>query len=222
MTGEAVAGFADVQVARQPISDTRLQVWAYELLFRSGVPGVVADDDPETATAGVVSNSLFVIGVDDLTGGVRGFINVPNVALLEKYAGLLSPDRIGIEVLGSVSADDDAVVALRNLKQGGFVVVLDDYVVDDERAPLLPFVDVVKVDYLSTEPEQRREITDLLLGHRVAVAGKRIETQEAFDEARDLGWSFFQGYFFAEPKIVPGREVPSSKLTYMRILREIN
>jgi len=50
---------------------------------------------------------------------------------------------------------------------------------------------------------------------------EKVETMEEVNEARDMGYEYFQGYFFARPQIVSASEVPSYKLNSMRILKEL-
>jgi EAL and modified HD-GYP domain-containing signal transduction protein len=37
-----------------------------------------------------------------------------------------------------------------------------------------------------------------------------------------MGYSFFQGYFFSKPVIVPGRDIPGYKFNYLKVLEELN
>ena len=47
---------------------------------------------------------------------------------------------------------------------------------------------------------------------------KKIETQEQFGKARELGFGLFQGFFFQKPKIHKIREIPSGELVRFEIL----
>jgi EAL and modified HD-GYP domain-containing signal transduction protein len=49
-----------------------------------------------------------------------------------------------------------------------------------------------------------------------------VETPEQFRQAYQMGYSYFQGYFFARPVIISGRDIPAFKLHYLQILKEIN
>jgi EAL and modified HD-GYP domain-containing signal transduction protein len=47
---------------------------------------------------------------------------------------------------------------------------------------------------------------------------EKVETHEDYAFARDLGFSYFQGYFFCRPRIISGQSLPPNQLTAMRIL----
>jgi c-di-GMP-related signal transduction protein len=47
---------------------------------------------------------------------------------------------------------------------------------------------------------------------------EKVETLSDLQEARSMGYSFFQGFFFCKPAMVTGREIPANKLNCLRIL----
>src|SRR5450755_4467786 len=51
---------------------------------------------------------------------------------------------------------------------------------------------------------------------------EKLETPHEFQQARDMGFVYFQGYFFCRPELVIGREVPASRLHYVRLLEMVS
>ena len=49
---------------------------------------------------------------------------------------------------------------------------------------------------------------------------EKLETQKEFRWALDAGYDYFQGYFFARPVIVPGRQIPPLKTACLGLLAE--
>jgi c-di-GMP-related signal transduction protein len=47
-----------------------------------------------------------------------------------------------------------------------------------------------------------------------------VETYEEFEWARQTGYDYFQGYFFARPVMVRGRQIPAAKVHCLRLLQE--
>jgi len=114
------------------------------------------------------------------------------------------------------------VTTCEKLKRLGYTLVLDDFVFKPELSPLLELVDIIKVDFVNTEVEQRRSIIQRVDSQRIKFLAKKVETQEDFKQAVEMGYSYFQGYFFAEPDIVAGRDVPAYKLNFLQILQQVN
>ena len=48
-----------------------------------------------------------------------------------------------------------------------------------------------------------------------------METESEFREARDLGFSYFQGYFFCKPSMVETREIPGNKAIQLQLLAAV-
>lgn len=213
----------EVFVARQPIFDARKNVIAYELLFRSGIENFY---DPQTdgdqATYKVVLNSFFVIGMHTLTKGKRAFINFSRNLIVRGAPSMMPRELIGVEILETVEADDEIIAACRDLKAAGYVVALDDFVLHEKYLPLLELADIIKVDFLATPPENRKAIVAACNSHNIKFLAEKVETSEAFAEALNLGYVYFQGYFFSRPVIVSGRDIPGNKLACLRMINEVN
>jgi hypothetical protein len=50
---------------------------------------------------------------------------------------------------------------------------------------------------------------------------EKLETPREFHQARDMGFVYFQGYFFCRSEVVIDREVPVSRLHYLRLLEMV-
>jgi EAL and modified HD-GYP domain-containing signal transduction protein len=51
---------------------------------------------------------------------------------------------------------------------------------------------------------------------------EKIETYEEFKHATDMGFEFFQGYFFCKPELMSGKKITGSQLSLLRIVAEVN
>jgi c-di-GMP-related signal transduction protein len=122
-------------VARQPILDREERVFGYELLFRDSLDNAFSCDDPDAASRATLDSSL-LIGLDTLCAGRRAFLNCTRDTLIKGLVTLLPSHSTVVEVLESVPADPDVVAACQRLKEAGYLIALDDYVIDDPRAPL--------------------------------------------------------------------------------------
>ena len=210
----------DLFIARQPIFTAKQAVYAYELLFRSGPANVFPDVDHNHASARVIADSLFNLGLQTLTGGKLAFINMTRDLLLGDYAVLLPRDEIVIEVLETVTPDAKVVEACRRLKATGYMIALDDFVGKAEMAPLIALADIIKVDFLATRKAERLALVKRYAPRGVRLLAEKVETQEAFREAADLGYTYFQGYFFAKPAVMQATAAPEFRLTYLTLLQE--
>jgi len=215
-----------VYVARQPVFDCRRKVQAYELLFRSGLENQASFLDGDAATSRVISNSFMGLGIDDVTNGKPAYINFTRDLLLSEVATLLPPHLTVVEVLEDVVADSALMEALRMLRRKGYTIALDDYVaVQDGRDALLEVADIIKVDFMLTAPPERGQLVDYLLSRRpegLRLLAEKVEDYENYQQAVDLGFSYFQGFFFARPSVLSQRAIPAQKASNLRMLQEIH
>ncbi len=213
----------EVFLARQPIFDRQQKVYANEQLYRSGFKNNFYDDsDGDHATSAVLTHSFLSIGIDTLTRGKMAFVNFSRNLLVQELATVFPNESMGVEILEDVAPDAEIVTTCEKLKRLGYTLVLDDFVFKPELAPLLNLVDIIKVDFVNTEVEQRRSIIQRVDSQRIKFLAKKVETQEDFKQAVEMGYSYFQGYFFAEPDIIAGRDVPAYKLNFLQLLQQVN
>jgi c-di-GMP-related signal transduction protein len=211
-----------VFVARQPIFDARQRVVAYELLFRSGLENCFPRVDGDMASSRVIRDALAVFGLKALAGDKKVYVNVSRRVLCDGLYSVLPAKQTVVELLETVEADDETVAAVRSARGAGYEVALDDYVPRPALERLARLANVLKVDFLTTGADDRRRVRERHKKEKVLLLAEKVETAAAFSEAVSLGYSLFQGYFFQHPEIVSREDIPASKLTYVRFLRELS
>ncbi len=213
----------NVFVARQPIFNGHKKVVAYELLFRTGIENFYDESqDGDTSTSRVIANSMLVIGMDTLTKGKPAFINFTRNLLLRGAPANIPSSMLTVEVLESVEPDGQVVEACRSLKDKGYTIALDDFVFEAKYLPLVDLADIIKVDFRITTGVERRYVVEECRNTSVQFLAEKVETFDEFREALEAGYTYFQGYFFSEPDIVKGRDIPNNKLNYLKVVNEVN
>lgn len=206
-------------VARQPIFDRKQNVFGYELLFRNGLENYF-HADPELAARTTLDSSL-LFGLETLCDGRRAFVNCTTDVLFKDLVTLLPADLTVVEILETVPPEDRVVAACKRLKQAGYMIALDDFAPNDPRMPLCEFADIVKIDFLATKPEEQAGLVRRFRSSKCQMLAEKLETPQHFRQARDLGFVYFQGYFFSRPELLTAREVPANRLHYLRLLEMV-
>ena len=209
-------------IARQPIFDLHQKIYGYELLFRSSFDNFFRHPDPNQASSKVLADSFFLMGIQLLTGGKRAFINITREMLVQDYLFLIPKDRVVVEVLETVTPDAEVVAACRKLKRAGYLLALDDFTWGESWEPLVQLADFMKIDFLSAGKEERESLIRRFSSSGIHFLAEKVETQEAFREASQAGYRYFQGYFFSKPRIISGKDISGFKAHYLRILQEIH
>lgn len=211
----------DIYVARQPIFDRQLNILGYELLYRNG-KGSTQSIDGDQATSEVIINSFLLIGIDELTNGKPAFINFTANLLKQEIPTVFSNQSVVIEILEDIEPDEEIINTCKKLKEQGYQFALDDFVYHQKFDPFIEIADFIKVDFLSSTLEQKKAIVQLAQNKNIKLLAEKVETQEAFNEAVQLGYTYFQGYFFSKPIILSGKDVPRYNMNCIHILEEIN
>ncbi len=212
----------DIFVARQPIFDRNEKVIAYELLFRSGNVELYDASNGDIATSTVITNTFLIIGLEELTNKKRAFINFTDNLLRNQVACNLPCELIGIEILENIILDDQIYQLCQELKSKGYLLILDDFVMCEEIGRFIELVDIIKVDFLTTDAAERQQLPRKFQNNHVKFLAEKIETRELYQEAINAGYSYFQGYFFSKPVMVGAKDIPSYKLSYLRLLQQIS
>lgn len=194
----------DTCFARQPIFDDAGRVTAYEVLYRPAGTREAEISDPVEATMSVLHGAFGDIDRVDRLGGLLGYVNMPRAVLFDEKIGAYSPRRLGVEVLEDVEPDGALISALAGLRNRGYRVALDDFVLGIGRDVLLTQADVIKVDVLEHEDAELARVADLLRATGLVMLAEKVETWETMELCRSLGFEMFQGFFFARPEMMAG------------------
>lgn len=207
-------------LARQPILDRQQRVFAYELLFRSGHCQVF-EGESDAATRGIVDGFL-VDGIDSLAAGTRVFVNCTREALVDRLVTLLPVRSTVLEILETVEPDDEVLSACRALGKMGYQLALDDFVFSEAMRPLIQLVDFLKIDFRTTDPDERARLRRQIGPCRAAWLAEKVETQAEFKQACAEGFEYFQGFFFCRPIVQSHRNLPPNALSQLRLLAAVS
>jgi EAL and modified HD-GYP domain-containing signal transduction protein len=215
----AIEGFRFV--ARQPILNRDQQVIGYELLFRDGIENFFRSQDADAAARSTLDSTL-LMGFDVLCNGQKAFINCTRELLLKDGITLLPSGQTVVEVLENVEPDDLVIAACERLRAAGYTIALDDYVARDPREPLIPLADILKVDFERTTVAEQAALAKRYQSPRCMMLAEKVETREQFVAAREIGYVYFQGYFFRRPEVLKAKEIPANRINYLRMLEAIS
>ncbi len=116
-------------IGRQAILDQKKNVYAYEILFRSGLKNAFDPSlDGNVATQSVMVNTMLDFGMKKLVSDKKAFINFTEKNLLNRAPQLLPADSIVVEILETVQPTPAILEAVQELKDEGYKIALDDFV----------------------------------------------------------------------------------------------
>ncbi len=210
-----------VYIGRQPILDRGWNIGGYELLFRSSRENICEATDDVSATPQVISNAVLGFGLDRLVGGQPAFVKFDRTLLLGDWTTCLPPERIVIEILKTVSPEQEVLAACRRLRELGYALALNDFADELRTERFAPELDILKVDFQQTGPAVQERLARRYRELKIRLVAAKVESEVEFKRASQLGYDYFQGFFFASPTVLQTSRVPASQIGGLRLLKEI-
>ncbi|MGN0026214.1 MAG: EAL and HDOD domain-containing protein [Clostridium sp.] len=211
----------DIFIARQGIYDKNGKVVAYELLYRNSMENsynpLIED---EVSTYKVIEN-ISSFGLDILTNKKRAFVNFSEALIMKDIATLLPKENVVIEVLETVNPSEEIINKLLSLKDLGYYIALDDVVEVEHIVKFIGVIDIVKVDFRLATSEARKKIAYICNKYNIDMLAEKVETSEELNEAKGLGYIYFQGYYYSKPSIFLGKDIAVKNTSIFMLLVEL-
>jgi len=209
-------------LARQPILNRGQGLVAYELLFRRAEAGAASVIDDLVATASVIEHAT-ELGMENVIGGSLGFVNIDATVLMSDFVQFLPRDKVVLEILETVKATKEVIARVVELKQAGYTFALDDVINDSEDVrSLLPLVDIVKIDIAGMPATTLTHLSTHFKTTRKKLLAEKVENIQEYKHCLDLGFDYFQGYYFAKPAVLSGRKLSPSQMALMQLIGLLN
>ena len=209
-------------LARQPVLDRNQALYGYELLFRGSAQGA-AGIDPSAIGSGLSASASVIhhasqLGLPRAIGDATAFLNVDKEVLMSDMFAFLPRERTVLEIVRSVEPDDAVIGRMTELASHGFRFAAEASAHGASLARLLPVIDFVKMDL-----RELPVVTLLSLAPRLRTTGKRlvaekVETHSEYRTCLDIGFDYFQGYYFAKPTVMTGRKLSPSQTTVLDLM----
>ena len=210
----------EVYVGRQPIFDRHSNVFGYELLYRRSMNNFYEGVDGNQATRDLIYNAFFVMQIDDLTEGKVGFINFTDAMVRDLVPEILPKEQLVIEILENSIVDQDLIQACIRLKEKGYILALDDFVLNPSFEPLLELVDIIKIEFPNVSLETQRNLINKYK-HKIKFLAERLETREEYNVALQMGYDYFQGFFFSKPVIYKQNDIGVLNTSILNIIHQL-
>jgi EAL and modified HD-GYP domain-containing signal transduction protein len=211
-----------VYSARQPVLNAKLQIVAYELKFRdcntNEFPTHVA---PETATAKLLVNSYLTSGFESITEGKPAFIDFPNQLLADHLLHMVPYKNIIMQMSQADEPNDENYALVRKLFHKRYVLALDDFSYTTEWKRFLPLIKLVKIDLQKHSLRAIATLLPMFRQFKIRVLADNVSSYAQFNQAKQLGFSFFKGDFLFTPEVVEANEIETNQLFLLSIYAEV-
>lgn len=209
----------EVYLGRLPILDSKQNLVAFELLFRSDQHNAAIVTDNSAASANVIIDTYGQLGIENVIGKRRGFIKVDAELLLGDAICMLPNKHVVLEILRSVEISDEMIDRCSFLKQKGYQLALSNVMQLDERlSRIMPLINIVKINITALNQNELIHLVKQLRRWPVLLLAEKVESQEMARNCIALNFHMLQGFYFAKPEIISGKRIDPSKLSLLKLL----
>jgi c-di-GMP phosphodiesterase len=208
----------DFYLGRQPILDRNQALFAYEMLFRNAASGPAEIDTDLGATASVIAHAA-QLGLEKAMGDALGFINVDADVLMSDIFAFLPREKVVLEIVDTMTVSLTILERITELRSHGFRFALSDVGSDaPDVRQLLPLMDFIKLNLRDMPAAALARLTHTFKQSGKKLLAEKVETRAEFEACLELGFDYFQGFYFARPSVISGRKLSPSQLSVMELM----
>ncbi len=207
-------------IARQAILDRNNQTIGYELLFRDSPANKFPEIDQDIASSKLVIQNHFQGDIQSISLGKLAFINFTEKCLINKYPLMFDKSSIVIELVGHQSATERLLKIVKYYHEKGYQVALTEYDLDKKWDVLFPYISMIKVDIEVTNAKRLRPVIERLKPFDIKLIAEKVETNFQLQSLAEVGFNYYQGYFYHEPEIIEGQTLAPIKTQMLYLVSE--
>lgn len=211
----------DIFLARQPIYDRKLELAGYELLYRDDTSDRARFLDGSRASSSVIINAFISLGLENIVGSQPAYIKLSEDFFDQDQLLPMSPEQVVLELDASRLPSKHVMHNLNALASQGYRIALDHFTYRAELSPLLELASMAKLDLNTFGYAGITEQIVRCRRYNLDLLAEKVETHEDMAFCRDLGFDYFQGYFFCKPQLMQGRADPANRAVVMQLLSQL-
>ena len=207
-------------IARQAILDRKSQTIGYELLFRDSQDNQFPEIDADVATAKLIIQNHIHGDIQALTLGKPAFINFTESYLVNKFPLVFDKDAIVIELIGQEYPTQRLLKIIKYYHGKGYKIALTEYDLAEHWDVLLPYLFAIKIDVKAINVKRLKPLIEKARHYKVLLAAEKVETRYQLQSLAEVGFDYFQGFFYHEPEIVTGQTLSPIKVQMLKLISE--
>jgi EAL and modified HD-GYP domain-containing signal transduction protein len=207
-------------IARQAILDRNSKTIGYELLFRDSSENTFPEIDQDVASSKLVIQNHLLGDIKAISLGKLAFINFTEKCLINKYPLMFDRESIVIELVGHITATDRLVKIVKYYSEKGYKIALTEYDLDERWDALFPYISIIKVDIEKINPKRLQPVVERIKPHNIKLAAEKVETNYQLQSLAEVGFNFYQGFFYHEPEILEGQTLAPFKTQMLNLISE--
>jgi len=207
-------------IARQAIFNSKAETIGYELLFRDSEDNNFPEIDPDVATSKLIIQNHIHGDIKSIAMGKPAFINFTEKCLVNKYPLMFDNQSIVIELVGHKAPSQRLIKIVKYYYEHGYKIALTEYDLNEHWDILFPYISIIKVDIEITNAKRISPVVERLRPYDIELAAEKVETKFQFQSLIEVGFNYYQGFFYHEPEIIKGQTLAPIKAQMLELMSE--
>lgn len=206
--------------ARQAIFDRKNKVIGYELLFRESPDNQFPEIESDVATSKLIIQNHLLDDLKVLCMDKPAFINFNEQCLINKFPLMFDKNDIVIELVGHQSTSQRLLKIIKYYHEQGYKVALSEYDLDEKWDVLFPYLSMIKIDMEKTNAKRVFPLVKRVKPFDVQLVAEKVETRFQLQSLAEVGFSYYQGFFYHEPEVIEGQALAPVKTQMLNLISE--
>jgi EAL and modified HD-GYP domain-containing signal transduction protein len=207
-------------IARQAIINHNSDTIGYELLFRDSPDNKFPNINQDVASSKLIIQNHIHGDILTLSMGKLAFINFTETCLVRKYPLLFDKKSIVIELVGHEKPTKGLLKIIKFYHEQNYQIALTEYDLAPHWEVLFPYIAIIKVNIEKINTKRLISSISKMKKHNIKIAAERVETKLQRQTLVEVGFDYFQGYFYHQPEIVAGQTLTTIKTQMLQLLNE--
>jgi len=146
-------------------------------------------------------------------------VNVDADVIMSDIFVFLPREKVVLEIVDTMPVTPAVLARIGELAGHGFTFALKNVKPGSAQVQqLMATTAYLKLDLRTSAAGDLATLVPLLQKEQKKLIAEKVETRDEFKVGLDLGFDYFQGYYFAKPIILTGKKLSPSQLAVMELM----
>ena len=207
-------------IARQAILNNDLETIGYELLFRDSPANNFPEIDPDVASAKLIIQNHIYGDIQAICMGKLAFINFTEHSLIHKYPLMFDNTSIVIELVGHEKPTNNLLKIIKYYHEKGYQIALTEYDLSAHWDAFFPYINIIKINIEVINTKRILSAIPRMKPYNIKLAAEKVETKHQKQALVEVGFTYFQGYFYHQTEIITEKKLTSLKTQMLQLFNE--
>jgi EAL and modified HD-GYP domain-containing signal transduction protein len=133
---------------------------------------------------------------------------------------MFDKSSIVIELVGHTTASERLLKIVKFYHEKGYKIALTEYDLDKKWDVLFPYISMIKIDIEVINAKRLHPLVARIKPFNIKLVAEKVETNFQLQSLAEVGFNYYQGFFYHEPEIIEGQTLAPIKTQMLHLISE--